>query len=80
MNPEHHSDINTRGEIVVVAHLMLCTSLCMNGEQRVDDRWIPGGNEEVAGITLCFSKEPLTRGYAVYLLMLVPESARRPGR
>ncbi len=41
----------------------LCTSLCMNGGQRVDDGRNPGGNEKVQGITLCFSKYHLTRGY-----------------
>ncbi len=58
----------------------LCTSLCMNSGQQVDDGRNPGGNEKVSGITLCFSKYLLTRGFVTYLLMLVPESARQPER
>ena len=54
-------------------------SMCMNGGQRVDDGRNPGGNEKVSGITLCFSKYPLTRGFVTSLLILVPESACRPG-
>jgi len=61
------------------ARPVLCTSLCTNGGQRVDDVGNPGGNEEVQGITLCFSKYLLTRDYARSLLVFVPESARRPG-
>ena len=80
MNPESGADINTGGENSRERALALCTSLLTNGVQRVDDGVDPGGNEKVRWITLCFSKYLLTRGFAVDLLMLVPESARRPGR
>ena len=69
------SEASDRG----IARPVLCTSLCTNGGQRVDDVGNPGGNEEVQGITLCFSKYLLTRDYATSLLVFVPESARRPG-
>lgn len=76
MKPHRVEDSTVPGE----KSANLCTSLCMNGGQQVDDARNPGGNEKVPGITLCFSKYPLTRGFVTYLLMLVPKSARRPER
>ena len=76
MKPHRDEDSTATAE----KYSCLCTSLCMNGGQQVDDGRNPGGNEKVSGITLCFSKYLLTRGFATYLLKLVPKSARQPER
>jgi hypothetical protein len=75
LKPDPAAD-STRGPL---AGQILCTWLCTNGGKQVDDGARPGGNEKVSGITLCFSTDLLTRGFAVYLLMLVPESAADRG-
>jgi hypothetical protein len=71
----HRAPLNPLERSDAMRRRALCTSLCMNGGQHVDDGRNPGGNEKVRGITLCFSKYPLTRGFVESLLILVPESA-----
>ena len=58
----------------------MCTTLCTDGVERVDDVRKVVGIKKGSGITLCLCEFLLTARFKRYSLVIVPESARQPGR